>query len=386
MTRIPSSPRLPLVLIGGLLFAAVALTGCGDGGSTHTIDEVREGGARGPVPATADSAKRFGMSGHGDRANQPSQPAKLEWLYATPKGWELLPPKPMRDLGWKVASSDDTECTFTVLPGSGGGLAANVNRWRKQMGLDGVSADAIDALPKESFLGLQATRVDLEGTYGGMRGDLNLASARMLGLVVSLPKAAVFLKMTGPKDVVTAEEANFEAVAKSLRAKPKAPTSMPPGHGGMGATPPGHGARPSALTWQAPEGWTKGPAKAMREVTFSPAGNKDTEAYISILGGDGGGVDMNINRWREQMGLKGLSPTEVSALPRLESLGREGIYVTIESGDFTGQGGERVGGAAMLGFIVVRESDSVFVKMTGPADVVLSERENFEAFCRSLTQ
>ena len=40
----------------------------------------------------------------------------------------------------------------------------------------------------------------------------------------------------------------------------------------------------------------------------------------------------------------------------------------------------------MLGFVLERPDDSVFVKMRGPAPEVLPEQANFEAFCKSLSE
>jgi hypothetical protein len=40
--------------------------------------------------------------------------------------------------------------------------------------------------------------------------------------------------------------------------------------------------------------------------------------------------------------------------------------------------------AILYGMIVERDSDSVFVKMTGPSAEMKPERAAFEAFCRSL--
>jgi len=94
----------------------------------------------------------------------------------------------------------------------------------------------------------------------------------------------------------------------------------------------------------------------------------------------------NLNRWRQQMGQAPLGAEEIAALPTAEVLGGKGTFVTITEGDFSGDSGEAVKGAALLGFIVERPNDWVFVKMRGPAAEVLPELEKFEAFCRSLSE
>lgn len=140
---------------------------------------------------------------------------------------------------------------------------------------------------------------------------------------------------------------------------------------------------PSRLTWTAPVGWEPRPARPMREVTFAPRSSEHTECYVSILGGTAGGLARNLDRWRAQLDREPFDEEEIAALPRIEVMGGKGVLVEIE-GDFQGQGGKQVRGAALLGFILERENKSIFVKMTGPAVEVLPQRENFEAFCRSL--
>jgi len=314
----------------------------------------------------------------------------------------------MRELGFKVAGRDDALWTFSIIEGSGGGLAANVNRWRRQMSLPPAGDDEIAALPRRDLLGEEAVEVDLRGRYVGMGGGPAIEDARMVGLIVSLEQVAAFVKLVGPADVVTAELEHHEGLISSLR-PPGAPGGdLPPDHPPVGAAgpvspdaelPPGHppmapGAMPSmpaaptpsSLKWTAPASWKEQPPKPMREVTFRPEGAKDTECYVTILSGRAGGVPANLNRWRQQMGKPDLTEDEIAALPKAHVLGGDGVFLAIAEGDFTGDMGSDVQGAAMLGFVVERASDSVFVKMLGPASEVLPERDNFESFCRSLSE
>jgi hypothetical protein len=388
MTPSPSLPspspwrarRLLLTLAAALPLLAAA---CG-GDSEYAITDVRR-----TVPPSASGAET------------------ASWGYRLPDGWEVLPPAPMRELGFEVAGREDATCTFAILPGTGGGLAANVNRWRKQMSLDPLTEDQIAELPRRRFLGEESVEVDLEGTYVGMGGTEPIEKARMFGLIVVVEQASAFLKMVGPADVVAAERQAFDRLQLSLLPPGTSSGDMPPGHpptgpaatppGPMGDLPPGHppmgqtppppaSATPSRLKWKAPEGWVEQGPRQMREVTFQPAGASAAECYISILGGMGGGMAANINRWRQQMGKPALSDAEISALPTADVLGGRGVFVTVSEGDFSGDTGEQVEGAALLGFILERPDDWVFVKMRGPAMEVLPEQANFEAFCKSLTE
>ena len=55
-------------------------------------------------------------------------------------------------------------------------------------------------------------------------------------------------------------------------------------------------------------------------------------------------------------------------------------------GSYAGMGGKPVPGQALLGVALFRAQDSLFVKFTGPDEVVHAERANFLAFVASLEE
>lgn len=137
-----------------------------------------------------------------------------------------------------------------------------------------------------------------------------------------------------------------------------------------------------------PSGWRDaGPDRMkMRIVNLSFGVNAEGECYVSRASGS---VEANANRWRGQMGLPAATPEEIAALPKQQLLGEEAVMIDIE-GDFTGMAGPH-GGAApkedyrMLGLILEREGeDTVFVKLTGPKDLVAEHKDRFHEFCESL--
>jgi hypothetical protein len=281
----------------------------------------------------------------------------------------------MREAGFRVGQA---ECTLAV---AGGALKDNVNRWRGQMGLAPVDDAAISALPHEPFLGREGTFVELEGTWKGMRGAESQAGWKMLGLAATLPATSVFVKMVGPAAVVDAEKERFRAFARSVR------PAASPGH--AEAAPPTPSAAPERagagpLHWTAPAGWIEGAERPMRAVTFVPQGAKATECYVSVLGGAAGGTVANVNRWRDQMGLDPVDKAAIDALPRIPALGGQGVLVVLEGSLDDPMRGVKEKEALLYGFVVERATDSVFVKMTGPATEMRPQRAAFEAFCRSL--
>jgi hypothetical protein len=129
------------------------------------------------------------------------------------------------------------------------------------------------------------------------------------------------------------------------------------------------------LTWVAPAGWTQGPSKSTRLVTFVPNDAKGVECYVTILGGDAGGVEANVNRWRGQFHLAPLPADAVKALPTVPVLGRQAQMAEIDGG-----------AVGMLGLVCALDQDTVFVKMTGPMDSLRAQRGQFVAFVKSLAR
>lgn len=291
---------------------------------------------------------------------------KFEW--ETPEGWEdKVPPGTMREADFRLSSNPDVECYLSVVQG---GIAANVLRWRKQMGLEPVPPSAVASLPQQPFLGQRGIFVDLEGTFAGMGESAPREGYRLLGLLVEEPGRTVTLKMIGPADAVAGERDRFLELAQSFRAAE--PAAAPDESGGEGS-----------LGWDVPEGWQRQPDQQMRVVTFAPKGATGTECYITVLGGSGGGVEANLNRWREQMGQPALDARGLAALETVPMLGSDCKVIEID-GNYTDMQGNQVGSATLLGVVCPIQGALLTVKMTGPKDVIEKEKDHFLAFCRSL--
>lgn len=380
--------------------AGVALVllgaGCAGGGEEPgTIDDVREVDQPSPGLAPVDSAERFGFAGgghgpgdghghadpHADPHAAPSAGSGgIDFTWDLPEGWEELPPSSMRQANFRVAGSPDAECYLTLLPGGAGGVAANVNRWRSQLGLEPLEPAEVDALPHGDLVGGDALFVDMTGDYRGMGSEAQ-PDYRLAGLILEAPSATLFLKMVGPAAVIDREIEHFKELGASFGVRQPEPSAS-----ADASRPPASSSPNSAqgLSWETPEGWVRGDERSMRLVTFTPEGAPDAECYVTVLPGEAGGVAANLNRWRSQMGQPELTQAEIEALDRRDVLGSESPFIEIE-GDFTGMSGTRTADAGFLGLICTVGTGTLFVKMTGPADVIEAERENFLAFCESLS-
>ena len=86
------------------------------------------------------------------------------------------------------------------------------------------------------------------------------------------------------------------------------------------------------IAWTTPAGWTELPPTAMRTANFHPGGDPHADCYLTLLNGDGGGLGANVNRWRAQLSLPALSPSEIDALPRRTFVGGDAVFVFVEDG------------------------------------------------------
>ncbi len=105
---------------------------------------------------------------------------------------------------------------FHFGPGTGGGVDANIQRWLGQF--TPASAEQKPIIEKADVKGVKLTRVRMEGTFAsGMPGGPTtpLTGYALLGVILESPNGDVFIKMTGPGDVVKSSAQTFEDLVKS---------------------------------------------------------------------------------------------------------------------------------------------------------------------------
>ena len=113
------------------------------------------------------------------------------------------------------------ECVVNFFgPGQGGGVDANIERWRGQVqGSDGKPAAA--KIDKRTGRVVPITIIDSSGTYTGMGGPMAagkpVSDYRLLGAIVEGPGGSVFFKLTGPAKTVAAQQKNFEQLLTSIQ-------------------------------------------------------------------------------------------------------------------------------------------------------------------------
>ncbi len=129
---------------------------------------------------------------------------------ALPEGWSVGPENPMRKGSFVVPGPDGSraELAVTAFPGSVGGLTANVNRWRGQIGLPPADEASIIA-------SAQAAKV---GADEGQRFVMRSGDGAKATDAVMVPKGGStwFLKLSGDaKAVEAAGPAFIKFIAES---------------------------------------------------------------------------------------------------------------------------------------------------------------------------
>jgi len=338
-----------------------------------TVKQDAGGGAHGGPHGGAATAGAADTADHSD-----------DFDFALPTGWTKQKSDGNRIVNVRPADDPAMECYLSI---ASGGVLPNVNRWRNQFGAPPLDDAGLAKLPRLTLFGQEAVRVEVDGDFTTMAGEKREGYA-LLGLVADAGGQQIFVKLTGPKAAVERERAGFVAFAASLRFKGGAPESGatnpaggPPG-GTSGAG--GLGGGDADLQYDVPAKWKKLPQRPPRLATFSVGDGKLTECTVFSLGGDGGGVAGNVNRWRDQMGLAAASPSELAKLPTLKVLGADALFVDL-SGHFQDSMTKRdIEKARFLGLICPSGETTLFVKLTGPEPEVAAALEDFQSFCKSL--
>ena len=145
----------------------------------------------------------------------------------------------------------------------------------------------------------------------------------------------------------------------------------------------------AGLKWSVPKRWTEQGTRPMRAATYSvPAAEGDAEGgecgVFYFGGGQGGNVDMNIDRWIGQFevaGTPGRSTKDVSGL-KVTLVQIAGAYLAPSGPMMESQGKKE--NFRLLGAIVEGPQGSVFFKYTGPAKTIGASEAEFNAMVESL--
>jgi hypothetical protein len=159
-----------------------------------------------PKDAKSHSGVQETASSKSDQQPQAASPTSSDSRWNAPSEWKSQAPGPMQDAKF-IAADGKATITISIFEGSTGGVLANVNRWRTQLGLPPVD---------EAGLASLITNLD-SGEAGAKLVDMTGSKQRMVGAIVPRGSKTWFFKLTGDPAAVGAEKERFLGFIKSTK-------------------------------------------------------------------------------------------------------------------------------------------------------------------------
>lgn len=383
MNEIKKSARLTVAITLALL---PGLAAADDGIKVYRVPKER------PV----EMAQNNLPAGHPATGGE-TAPARPKLTYTKPDGWTEVKAGELRAASFNI-KGDGGQADVSVIPlgGAAGGDLNNVNRWRSQVGLGAVEADALKKLAEAvEISGQPADLFDFAGTNPSS-GD----KTRIIAAVLHREGTAWFFKMTGDESVVTKQKPAFVAFLKSVKftaATDSAPDSamdastLPAGHPDISAlqnasqqsAPAAAVSKEGQPKWTVPAGWKEIPGGQFLVAKFMITGEAGAQAAVNVSnsGGDGGGLAANVNRWRSQLGLQPATEADLQKQTKpFDTSGGKATWVELTGKDArTGQP------TKLVGAVLVRGKESWFYKLMGDAKIVDAQTEAFSKFVKDAT-
>jgi len=294
------------------------------------------------------------------------EPPDGSWQAIDPAGGPRL-------ASFRISGSDGGEAVadmgVTVFPGAAGGLLANVNRWRNEMGQPPLGEGQLAEALREVELG--GHTIQLMDTASEER--------RTLGGILPLATETWFFKLSGPLAIVGEQESAFLDYLAGLQISSAAGGAR--GVPELDDLPP---ARPQ-ITYQAPTGWVEGESTTMRVASFSVTGDGDgAEADIAVipLGGSGGAQLMILNQWRATLRLDAATEAELPGMIELLEIGGHSYQLVDLESEAAMLDGDRKA-RILVAFTTVGEH-TWFFKIAGETGLVADQRPALIEFLNSV--
>jgi hypothetical protein len=266
------------------------------------------------------------------------------------------------------------EVAVIGFPGMGGTDLQFVNLWRTSLGLGELTDAQLE--PLVQAVEVAGARGKLFDITAATKEESTTATNRILVALHKTESASWFIKLTGDAALVEQQRPAFtefikgltlEMPAEAARAAAQAAQSVP-------AAPAGN-----TPHWTAPEHWKAAAPGAMQAAKYKVGeGKAAAEITAVFLGGVGGSLKANLDRWRNQLSLPAAAESEVEQqAPLFAELGA-GARIVQLSGT-TGEGDP----ADLIVLIVPSGRGTWFYKLMGEKSVVAKEKAALVAFVKS---
>ncbi|MBI5801322.1 MAG: hypothetical protein HZA92_11460 [Verrucomicrobia bacterium] len=352
--------------LAALASAGLLLTGCQkEEIAVYRVPKVPPGAGSTTEPGTPHAAS------HG----APRPHAHWESL---PPGWSEQPAAGSRAATFAIEgkAGQHAEAAVIAFPGMGGTDLQFVNLWREQLGLGPLTDEELPKLVQPAIIsGADGKLYDITAA--------TTAGAEKPGdrIIVALHKqdgVSWFIKLTGSAALVDQQKPAFLGFLKTLKFHAGADEGEP---STASAPRPAAPVASSAGTpaWTAPAHWKQQAPGSMQAAKYTVGeGKAKAEVTAVFLGGMGGALKANLDRWRAQLTLPASAESEVEKLaPPFPALG-SGARIVELSGS-TGEGDT----ADMIVLLVPAGRGTWFYKLMGDKSVVAKEKDALIAFVKS---
>jgi hypothetical protein len=338
-----------------------ALTGCHRDESKvyHVVEEPSPQAQPAPVPPETASS---------EMVMPQQQPAAFPQLkYQEPVDWQEKTPSEMRVASFTALGPGGQSADVSVIPLPIAGRDLElINMWRAQVQLPATSDPDTVNQAKPVEIGAEQGRLFEFVSEQPMIGH---ARQRILVAMLTRDTLIWFFKITGNDTFVASQKQNFLRFLKSVSFGAIGMTQV--------AVDPTAKTENAESIWAIPPGWHALPPSQFLRAEFAITGANGAKAEVNVaeMGGEGGGLTANANRWRRQLGLQPIS--EISTTP-LDVPG-----ATAQIVDFTGIDSKTGQPARLVGAIVPQNGQTWFYKLMGDPQIVAQQKDAFINFIRS---
>lgn len=345
--------------------AALALGGCRDQ-AVHVYT----------IPKEAPLQLAMAAPGHPPGHHHAPQggPGHLHW--ELPAGWKEEKPDRLRVASFSIAGEDGKMAQVAVipLPGVSGIELDSVNMWREELKLPQFSAEEFSGNSKEITVGGAKGHL-VEMVAEAPLPDKNFKT-RTVGVILPRENTLWFIKMTGEDSLVASQKEKFQSFLTTLEFHASAADHAPKQEvvsSNTGELP----ATAGLPKWQPPAHWKEKPPGSMVTAAYTVTAEKGkADVMISKLGVNYGGLLPNVQRWQQQLGIKGSSQADLDKV--VSSVEVDGQKVSLV--DITGTDMNTSEPARTIVIVMPGNGETWFYKIMGSPEVVGKERENLIKF------
>jgi hypothetical protein len=133
-------------------------------------------------------------------------------IWTIPADWKQVDPGSMLSAKFSITGNNGSAEVNILSMGMDSGLAANVNRWRGQLGQTPLADADIAKLPTIDASGVKATLVDISGT-----DPRSNQAARLIGMIVPVGGQTWFYKLMGDATIVAQQSDAFTKFVQSAK-------------------------------------------------------------------------------------------------------------------------------------------------------------------------